>query len=243
MIYLWVRKTTDWGDEATVRRQLDPAFAPKVDVWNATFTIPYHGFRERIKRIAQLNLSRVANARQASLDDVPDGAVVVPVDDDDWLAPDLGTVIEAEGAGAALCLWDRTFLELPPTAFVCAGRFVLYTLPGRPRRTWTCSTNNYAAVKDEARLPLIRNHMLASRYVDTGGPRVKRLPGRLSVMNRTLASQTSLGWKRPRVRRAELVRGFHRYRRLYPRWDPEGVEWCRPYLRMMEDLMHELRLR
>jgi hypothetical protein len=51
-VYLFVRKTTDWGNEAVFRAQLDPGFAPKVQTWNNTLSMPYHVFRARLCEIA-----------------------------------------------------------------------------------------------------------------------------------------------------------------------------------------------
>ena len=36
MIYICVRKTTDWDDRATFLSQLSEDFRPKVEVWDAT---------------------------------------------------------------------------------------------------------------------------------------------------------------------------------------------------------------
>ena len=52
MIYLCIRQTTDWADEAAFRAQLPPLYAPTVQLWNDTFNIPYHLFRHRVRQIA-----------------------------------------------------------------------------------------------------------------------------------------------------------------------------------------------
>jgi hypothetical protein len=243
MIYVCVRETTEWDNEAVFRAQLREDFGPRVALWNAVFEMPYHLFRHRIKAIAQLNLSRVEHVRHATLDAVPDGSLVVPVDDDDWLAPDLGRAlaVACEG-GKTGYYWQKLFLEPPPPF----PQRLAATLPGFPRRKsalWTCSTNNYALVKSAATLPLLANHVVASEYFDRAADQVKWVDGRLSVMNRTLASQTSLGFKRPMITRDELIAKFHRYRRLYARTARLPAPWCRPYVQMMDELMAELRLR
>jgi hypothetical protein len=68
---------------------------PKLAAWDATFTVPYRAFRSELRRIAHLNLSSVEGATCAAWDAIPDGALVAPVDDDDWFAPDLVTVLGA----------------------------------------------------------------------------------------------------------------------------------------------------
>ena len=244
MIYICVRKTTEWMNEEVFLGQLEDAFRSKVEVWNTVFSMPYHIFRHRIKQIAQLNLSRVENALCAAIDEIPEGAVVVPVDDDDWLSPELGSVLDAEFDGSKTgYYWERSFLELPPNLIVKAGRFVLYTLAGRKRRVWTCSTNNYALVKNDRALPLLMSHVKASDYFDSQKEKVKRIDGHLSIMNRTLASQTSMSWRKPSITKRELIRKFHHYKELYSRIELPDLAWGKPYIKMMEELMGELRLK
>lgn len=57
-VYIWVRATLDWEGEEAVRTE----FRPRVDPWNATFNIPFHVFRHRVREIARLSHSRVEGA-------------------------------------------------------------------------------------------------------------------------------------------------------------------------------------
>jgi hypothetical protein len=93
VIHICVRQTLDWTDEALVDAQVIPKFRPKLLAWNATFDMPYHVFRQRLKAIAQSSLARVGGCVQTDLEAVPPGDVIVPVDDDDWFAPDLGAAL------------------------------------------------------------------------------------------------------------------------------------------------------
>jgi hypothetical protein len=170
MIYIVVRQTTDWDDEATFRAQIPADIQPAVELWNATFNMPYHLFRRELKRIAQLSLSRVQGAVCVRRDEVPKDAVVM------------------------------------------------------------CS--------DTA--ALIANHMHASHWFLAHPPVVKRLGERLSVMNRTVASRTSL---RSQPSRSALIRKFRRYEKVYRRALPPELAWCEPYVALMRDLMDQLRLR
>ena len=63
---------------------------------------------------------------------------------------------------------------------------------------------------------------------------------RLSLMNRTLASQTSF-WSVKSQR--DLIRKFHRYQKLYERPLAADLAWCEPYVAMMRNLMSELKVR
>jgi len=87
-VCIWVRTAIDWADEAALPARLEPAFPPKLELWNETFSIPYHRFRHEVCEIARLNLSRVAGATVRPWEEIPDGAIVLPVDDD-WFAPDI----------------------------------------------------------------------------------------------------------------------------------------------------------
>lgn len=244
MIYIWVRETLDWTDERAFRAQLEDRFRPKVDLWDATFDMPYHVFRHRLKQIAELSLSRVEGAACAAWDAIPDGALVVPTDDDDWLAPDLAKALDAERDVATACLrWTSSFIEVP-TSFGHWVDLVRRAIFPRTPPKWVCSTNNYAMVKSEETQPLLRRHTRASEWVlGPGADRTRRIEGRLSVMNRTLASQTSLALWTPVLTRAELVAKYHKYLRLYTKREQAGLEWCRPYTGMMAQLMGELELR
>ena len=244
MIYIWVRAEIDWEDEDRVLPQVYPGFRPKVELWNRTFDLPYHLFRQRVKRIAEQNLDRVENAVRAPWSEIPDGALVAPIDDDDWFAPDLGTRLEREVREGALgCYWTSTFVEVPVDLGHRLGLLRRRLLPGTPPR-YTCTTNNYALVKRPDTKIYMRRHVRAGRWVDQEvTDQVDRIDARLSVMNRTLASQTSLGGKGGMPSRGQLVRKLREYRRLYRDLELPELPWCRPYLTMMADLMDEVAVR
>jgi len=245
VLHLWVRATANWADERAFRAQLDPAFEPQVALWDDTFDMPYRCFRHQLRAIAQLNLSRVADAVVAAWDEIPDGALVAPVDDDDWFAPDVARTLERERAPHALgYVWTSSFLEVPIDLGhrLYLARRALF--PRTPPR-WLCTTNNYAAHKRPETELLLRSHTIASEhFAGADAARVVRLDRRLSVMNRTLASKTSLGFLKPAIRRGTLLRKLRRYRELYaaPPSHPD-LDWCRPYLQMMSDLMRELHVK
>ena len=233
MVYMCVRATTDWQNEEMFRRQLKEEFRPKVEAWNETFRMPYHIFRYRIKQIAQLNLSRVKNAVCATIDDIPNGAIVVPVDDDDWFSPELGNVLEAEFDESKIgYYWKRSIPQLEPDLFRSAFRFVVYDV-AKLKPIYTCSTNNYAFIKDDKLVPFVYDHMPASRYFDREREKVKFIDMYLSVMNRSLASQTSLAWGESTITKRELKENFHKYKVLYSRIETPELVWSRPYVKMM----------
>jgi hypothetical protein len=242
VIYIWIRATLDWEDEEAFRAQLAPDMRPMVDLWNETFSLPFHLFRHRLRQIAQVNLSSVEGVVCAGWREIPHGSLVVPIDDDDWLAPDLGSVLESEhDAGAMGYYWIASFAELPLHFGHRVHLIRRRLLPWTPPR-WIFSTNTYAMVKGPHTEMLLRSHVLASHWFR--GPArsarsMKRIERRLSVINRTLASRTSLLAGGPLSRR-QLIRKFRGYRELYRKPAAPELAWSSPYLAMMSDLMDEL---
>jgi hypothetical protein len=240
VIHVWVRSDVDWDDEAAFIAQCPPAFRPKVETWNATLTMPYHVYRGRVRAIARDNLAAVHGATCADWDAIPDGAVVLPVDDDDWFAPNTADVLARlwDGSGGG-CSWTSTYLEVPLQrrhGLEMAARRVLPQIPPR----FICTTNNYALVKAADTRSLAARHIQASAWMRRSD--APRLDVRLSVMNRTLGSQTSLGHPRGVITRKALVRKLGRYRRLYRR-PPRLPDWCAPYVERMAELMEEVEAR
>src|SRR3954470_9841786 len=95
-------------------QELRPAFRDQVALWDSLFGMPYRVFRARVREIARSNHARVANATSSAWEQIPQGALVLPVDDDDWFAPHAATVLEAEARpGVAAIRWTSSFLEIP----------------------------------------------------------------------------------------------------------------------------------
>jgi hypothetical protein len=238
-IYICIRRTLDWHDEAVVAANLRREFRPKVEVWNATLDPPYHRFRHRLKELAQENLARVAHAIQAPLATIPRGAVVIPVDDDDWLAPELADRLAgAYAPGAHGYLWTRQVLEPP----IPLGTRVWHWL-----WSWkasTCATNNYAVVNEPEVADLVYGHVRAGRYFDAHASQIRRIPGILAIQNRNVSSQTAMAWRRPSITREELLENLERYRGLYASWPVrEELSWARPWLARMAELTAEIRIK
>ena len=239
MIYIVIRKTLDWADEAAFRAQIPEDVRAGIETWNATFEMPYHLYRCELKRIAQLNLMRTPGAACVSQKEIPEGAVAVPVDDDDWFAPDLAEAIEKGISDRSGCYWPSRFLELP-ISLTHRLSLIRRALFPSTKPYWLCTTNNYAVVYGPRTADLLNSHVRASRWFLAHPSDVIRLEQPLSLMNRTLASTTQL---RSRPSRALLLRKHRRYLRVYKRPAPAGLEWCAPYLEMLRDLHGRLHPR
>jgi len=243
VIYICIRKTVNWANEAEFWSQLPSEFKPTVQIWNQSFNIPYHVFRHRVREISRLNIAAIRNAVCLDWKDVPDGELVLPVDDDDWFAADVGIALEkARDERRRGYRWDSSFLEVP----IDFGHR-LHLLKRRLFRTppkWMCTTNNYAVLKSHHSEPLFRSHIRASEWFQSHPEDVEEVGRGLSIMNRTLASRTSLALMCPEtckvIRQRTLLRKYWKYRALYRRPPVTELAWCGPYVRMMDDLMNEL---
>jgi hypothetical protein len=252
MIAIVVRRTTDYGNEAIFRAQLPENMRAGVELWNAIFDMPYRLFRRELKRIAEINLARVQNARCLPLEEVPAGTLTVPVDDDDWFAPDLARVLDAEMSDQdSGCYWPSRFWEIPislahqvslmlPSELVTRLLALRRSIFPGARPQWLCMTNNYAVRLRPDIAPLLSSHRRATYWYLEHPSTIRRIDQPLSLMNRSLASITQL---RSGPSRALLLRKFRRYQSLYARPAPADLTWCEPYLAMMRDLMATLHPR
>ena len=247
MIYIWIRRTLNWADEQGAAAGITHAcLKEKVPLWNATFNLSYQRFRYRVAQIADLNHSRVEGAVRADWDQIPDGALVLPVDDDDWFAPGAARALAAElDPGPAGYLWTSRWIEVPIDFGHRLQLLRRRIVPSTPPM-WLCGTNNYAMVKGPGVKDLLGSHLRASRWFEDeltrGSGSVKRIAGELGVANRTLASQTTLSQRKHVIRRSELLRKYRRYKKLYDRPLPADLAWARPYVAKMSELMDELEI-
>ena len=205
--------------------------------------MPYHVYRGRVRAIARDNLAAVRDVACAEWDAIPDGAVVLPVDDDDWFAPDIAERLARlwDGSGGG-CSWTSTYLEVPLQrrhGLEMAVRRAIPQIPPRPH--FFCTTNNYALVKAADTRPLATRH----------------IPGeRVDARLRRAAAGRAAERHEPHARLADLARpparGDH----------PQGAraqagslqaalppaaralpDWCAPYVERMAELMEEVEAR
>src|SRR4051812_18702283 len=205
--------------------------------------MPYRVFRSRLRAIARENLERVEGARPSIWEEIPEGALVLPCDDDDWFRPDAAAVIERElRPGMTGVRWTSSFLEVPT-----GWRHELGNLRRRvqgPRPMYICGTNSYGLFASEGSRERLTHHIEAGRWFRAQPDgHVLALKDRLSLMNRTIASQTTLGISRGPISRRRLLRKLARYRRLYERPLEPALAWAQPYADRMNELMDDLELR
>ena len=241
-LHICVRRTLPWDDEAAVAAALAPEMRSRVELWNATFKLRYAAFRFRLTQIARRNWSRIQSAKLTPLGEIPPGALVVPVDDDDWFSPEIGSRLLAERDPSLHGYhWNRYILEAP-------RRSRRWPFARRRRAAdtsrYTCGSNNYAIRNLPELAAAISSHVKASEHFDGNPSRVKHLDASLSLQSRNLASQTTLGKRVSELTRDELIEKFRGYRALYDRVRlPRELAWAQPSVIAMAELMHELRLK
>jgi hypothetical protein len=240
LLHICIRRTLPWHDEEAVSAALDERMRPRAALWNATFSLRYAAFRLRLSQITRENLSRVENAKLSRVDELPPGGLIVPVDDDDWLSPEIGIrLLAARGDAPQGFHWNPYILRAPRRSPRWPWSRVRRAADTSPH---TCGSNNYAVRKLPDLVPAITNHVWASRYFDDHPRRVRRLDASLSVQNRNLGSRTTLADRAPGLSREQLLERYRKYRRLYHRLRlPSEVAWAQPCVDAMAELMHELR--
>ena len=173
---------------------------------------------------------------------------MLPIDDDDWFAPNIGQRLEAAiSPGSSGAYWLRSWLERPTSIRHAIHLVERRLVPSTPY--WVLAANNHGFVKGAVPQEMFVNHVRASKWLtaDPGARNLTHIPERLSLANRTLGSHSALtrGMSRKGAvsRRATLVWKYLRYRRYYRRRPAPGLEWVAPYMAQMDGLMNEIALR
>src|SRR5262245_40914760 len=204
--------------------------------------MPYHQFRQHLKEIASENHACVSGAATAALAEVPPGALIAPVDDDDWFSPEMATVVAGNhDARYQGYRWRSQFLEVPPDFGQWRGAWRRRLFPNAPLR-FLCTTNNYVIENMPGVETLVRSHTKASDWFGKNDGSTKVLEAPLSLQNRNMASQTALLFRYGVMTRSKLVRRHRQYRALYAR-ARRFPPWCRPLMASMAELMLAIHVR
>lgn len=242
-IHICLRQTVDWSYEAAFLTQLDPGFAPKVHIWNRTFSLPYHAFRLELRQLAQANIEAVAGAVRSPWDEVPEGGLVVPVDDDDWFSPQLVKIIQTAVTPDMVGLhWRQSALKVPINTGHRLRLLQRRLIPSMSPR-WLCATNSYLIRNGQVDPSCFISHVAASRWFPQQSPdRIRLLPKRLNLHHRSQASITSLNFGKPSISARQLRRRERSYSRLCRRSQalPEELGWAIPSQQRMDALMDRL---
>lgn len=228
--------------------------------------MPFSDFRRAVADIATQNFQAVRGAVVEEWDFIPDGAIVLPCDDDDWFAPNAAEVISTTMGPAVGCMiWRQSVLEVPINLRHACEKKLRFLIPWlRPR--WLCATNNYAIRKSQSNRAAMLSHLRASRMFQEH--KSVHILESLSLQNRHLGSSTSLVARAgsylaevdgklqvqnvsvpenlqsmPKGVSRRLLSRLERYQKLYASYRPERADlaWAAPYVHEMQNLTMSLK--
>jgi hypothetical protein len=113
---IFLRKTIDWHKIKNMRQFSRiccfPEVLRKTKWWGDHFSIPYWSYRAGLKRIAEKSLKNtglpILQEREIS-----DDMIVIPLDDDDWLRPDIWDFVKPSFSDpkVEMVFWDGVLLQ------------------------------------------------------------------------------------------------------------------------------------
>jgi hypothetical protein len=204
-----VRMVQDYSQltKENFRDQLDAPYKPRkelqlfvanglLDLWDRAFRMPYIDYRRRVCEVAADNLAatgcRVLRGYEEFIDwyATDEDALIVPVDDDDWLAPTLPELPRHLRDDARVLVWGDTVLHN-------ITRFHYGFVEGRRMHSnnWGVRKAYLKTLDDKkARHLVLLSHQHAETFVKANVPsaQVVKIPDRYNVYNRHVASLSFL---------------------------------------------------
>jgi hypothetical protein len=210
-LILGVRTNNDWfaGLNRSLER-FDPEHRERISWWERIFTLSYTEYRGRLAAIARRNWARIEG-----LDSIVNlvtrepeslgGELLLPIDDDDWLHPEIVRILRARYRPETTSLSWMVHRTDSPRRYV-------HPRHGTPARF---ATNGYLLTPEYRRRTgreIFRQaafwHLAASRHAPPGNIHLERV---LGVAPRNWASLTTL-------RRFRDLEEFRRAVRLAATW-------------------------
>ena len=117
-IYLYLRRTEDWKnvtlEECRYLSTLevgDQVHIPIIREWNKRFVTTWQAYRYSLQQKAFENWNLPVLFNENDVLQKDDNDVVIPIDDDDWLHPDIESVIRSEMRDNDLLQWTQIVNE------------------------------------------------------------------------------------------------------------------------------------
>jgi len=264
-IILFVRTNIDWKnldldafssmnsgtDEArSIAVNVRAKMSTAIEQWESSFDFSFFEYRQRLKEIAEANWARLDRVHAIIKGDsmLPviwdmDDSIVIPVDDDDWFAPELSTrLLERESQ-----LESR--FESPPVYRWEFGQFDVVGADKKGRPKWDhhqeetpFGTNGYAlsslalsALGPPSQRRALVTHFAAHRLLEPLNHTIVNLPEILSVSFKTFGSQMVLrrfSHDQLQARALELAT-----QRLFV---PAAIRWAKDSLQALHQLNRQL---
>ncbi len=160
-----------------------------MQLWNQTFALDYFQTRAALKNIALLNITE-SDAQfipYQNYNNIPDSkGFYIFLDDDDWVSPDIATVLSAQSPETEQALLWRTVSVGSPQQ---EHPVFVWGLNGR------CMTNNYAVsgvwLDHLQKISQVAQHAAAEKTLANFAA-VKQLDAALTVSNKSPCSSVSL---------------------------------------------------
>lgn len=162
-----------------------------LEVWKKCFTMSFFEYRHEIAKIARANLAatgceviRTANEFTPWYAGDED-AVILPVDDDDWFAPEASDLGDRFDDAALLCWNKHTYKNFNSAKFYRSGGFRLASNNWAVRKSWLKTLDD-----KKAHDLVLGSHRHSQTFVEGNLPmsRVRVLDENLSVYVRHLGS-------------------------------------------------------
>jgi hypothetical protein len=207
-----------------------------LDWWDDMFTWNYFEFRAKVKELAESTLpdTTIIKGHDALLEECEnqDDAYIVPIDDDDWLAPNLLQFLSSRDE--AVVHWKMQDM-VPPNIRIRHRLF----------RTCSFAVKKKVVINHPRLKTLLSHHCCTGDYLRKRKHRTIILKNTLSMVNRTVAS---VGRLRSRYVASSKKRGDHEQRfkehmfreanRIIKMTkSPKRAVWASPYLEQ-NSLLH-----
>lgn len=162
-------------------------------LWNKVYNIPYFQYRERLKRIGQMNFDKMNFDLEITWKDVrefsrqiKDECYMMVSDDDDWYDPSLSTILPYTPI-PDLCVWTDIRIDegYRWSTRTCKNGQTLWT------NNWAMKRSVYQQVPD---LNALKYHVSANTMLRRSKKEFKRkfIPEIHSLTNKTVASHSRL---------------------------------------------------
>lgn len=165
------RNNPDW---LNVKTKIWPRFAEYEDFWNRHyFNLTYREYRHELQQIANDNLLDVENA---TIGDPVEGEWCLPIDDDDWLSPNIINELTNSIHNNDKYYWNSTEMYKGQISDGI-NHWVLY-----------CKTNNYCFIYDKEINSVFKNHGAADKEFSSSLNKPAYINKKLSFINRSVGS-------------------------------------------------------
>lgn len=244
-----VRMVADYRSftNETFGDQLEQPYKPRTElqilmandvlgIWDRTFRMGYIEYRHRMAEIAKQNhadtgclVLRGHEAFSRWYTESDEDAIIVPVDDDDWLSPTLADVAKEFEPKTQVVVWKTTVLHsLTKHFYGVSEGFKLNS------NNWAIRKSLLKRFDDKtARHTVLLSHFHADNFIKKHvGDGLKRLQSRHSVYNRHLAS---LSFLRQKLTEEDITLELPKVVRRPMDFSasPEDCVWCSPYARRL----------